>query len=226
MSALVKLDRRSIRTRAKLREALAQETLQHGIEGVTVSSLTERADINRRTFYSHFKDVPDLIDQCETEALQELVAMLDSVKDTSLDELFAALKRGEGYPGAETVFTFLQEHANFMQAMLGPKGDGNLCIRLKDIIWAHLKNRFLKGVDPRVLGPVFNYYVEYNISAVLGVIQRWLATGMQESPKEMGRIVTVIMFVRPGDLYGKPLEEQTFSLFSLLDNDFMEAFDE
>lgn len=226
MKELEKIDRRTLRTRLRLRTALAQETQERGLEAVTVSNLTERADINRRTFYSHYKDVPDLINKCESEALEELIAMLDSVKDTSLDDLFAALKQGEGYPGAETVFTFLKEHADFMSAMLGPKGDSSLCIKLKQVIWDHLSSRFLKGVDPRVLGPIFNYYVEYNISAVLGVIQRWLATGMQESPKEMGRLVTVIMFVRPGDLYGKPLEAQTFSLFSLLNSDFLEAFNE
>ena len=46
---------------------------ERGIDGFTVSDLTERADLNRSTFYSHFKDKDDLIKSCEDDFLDELI---------------------------------------------------------------------------------------------------------------------------------------------------------
>ncbi|MDO5044086.1 MAG: TetR-like C-terminal domain-containing protein [Coriobacteriia bacterium] len=225
MTEISKPDRRSVRTRKRLRNALALETLEVGLDSVTVSNLTERADINRRTFYTHYKDVPDMVEHCEQECIDELAALLDSVVDTSLDDLFAAMRNGEAYPGAQVIFDFIKENATFMRAMLGPKGDGHMGLKLKEIIWDHVRFRFLHGIDSRVLGPIFDYYVEYNISAILGVILRWLNNDMKESSEDMAKIVTFIMFVRPGDLYGHPLDAQTFTLFNFADL-AMEEFNE
>ena len=38
------------------------------------------------------------------------------------------------------------------------------------------------------------------------MIQRWFERGLTESPEAMARIMTVIAFVRPGDLYGQPID--------------------
>ncbi|MBQ6524824.1 MAG: TetR family transcriptional regulator C-terminal domain-containing protein, partial [Atopobiaceae bacterium] len=43
-------------------------------------------------------------------------------------------------------------------------------------------------------------------SAEVGVLVRWLTTGMTESPEIMSRLMTALMFVRPGDLYGRPID--------------------
>ena len=42
--------------------------------------------------------------------------------------------------------------------------------------------------------------------AEVGMIQRWFEHGLTESPEAMARIMTVIAFVRPGDLYGQPID--------------------
>ena len=66
-------DRRSVRTRRALRQALAEEICSTGdLSRVTVTAVTERAGVTRRTFYSHFRDIPDLVRQIEDETLEEL----------------------------------------------------------------------------------------------------------------------------------------------------------
>ena len=56
------------------------------------------------------------------------------------------------------------------------------------------------------LGTFFDYYVTYVVSAEVGMIQRWFERGLTESPEAMARIMTVLAFVRPGDLYGQPID--------------------
>ena len=62
------------------------------------------------------------------------------------------------------------------------------------------------GIFPGVLGTFFDFYLSYVVAAEVGVVQRWFAGGLAESPETMARIMTVIAFVRPGDLYGQPID--------------------
>ena len=55
-------DRRTRRTRLALRDALAEEIAATGdLSRVTVTAVTGRAGVTRRTFYSHYKDITDLV---------------------------------------------------------------------------------------------------------------------------------------------------------------------
>jgi hypothetical protein len=62
------------------------------------------------------------------------------------------------------------------------------------------------GILGLALGTFFDYYVTYVVSAEVGMIQRWFERDLSESPETMARIMTVIAFVRPGDLYDSPIE--------------------
>ena len=37
------------------------------------------------------------------------------------------------------------------------------------------------------------------------MVVRWLTTGMKEPVEIMSRMMTALLFVRPGDLYGRPI---------------------
>ncbi len=61
----IKVDRRVRRTKRQLRMALTSLMLEKDINTITVFEITELADVNRGTFYSHYKDVRDLLSQLE-----------------------------------------------------------------------------------------------------------------------------------------------------------------
>ncbi len=58
-----KLDPRVKRTRQLIEQAFMDIINEKGFQEVTVQDITERAGINRATFYSHFEDKYDLLDQ-------------------------------------------------------------------------------------------------------------------------------------------------------------------
>ena len=148
MSQLEKCDRRSLRSQRALRQALASELAESGdLSRINVASLTERAGLTRRTFYSHYRDIPDFINQIED--------FIKRIIDTAREAVV---------PRAQT------------------------------------------GILGLALGTFFDYYVTYVVSAEVGLIQRWFERGLTESPEAMARIMTVIAFVRPGDLYGQPID--------------------
>ena len=58
-----KEDLRVRRTRKLLQTALMELTIQKGFETVTVKDICEQAMVNRATFYRHYADKYDLLDQ-------------------------------------------------------------------------------------------------------------------------------------------------------------------
>ena len=63
------IDRRIRKTRKQLKDCLISLLKTKRIQDITVRELTEMADLNRGTFYLHYKDVFDLLEQTETELL-------------------------------------------------------------------------------------------------------------------------------------------------------------
>lgn len=200
-------DRRSVRTRRALRQALAEEILASGdLSRVTVTAVTERAGVTRRTFYSHFKDIPDLVRQIEDETLAEFREPLARIAQSHLDDLRSALDHGEPAPGAVELLRAVHERGNYLRPLLGNGGDPAFAERIKDLAHEVIGPRALEGLDLRALGPLFDYYLTFAISAEVGVLLRWLDGGMRESVHTMACLMTALMFVRPGDLYDNPIE--------------------
>ena len=69
---------------------------------------------------------------------------------------------------------------------------------------AAVSDRMQTGIFPGALGAFFDYYLASVVASEVGVVQRWFDRDLAETPETMARIMTVIAFVRPGDLYGMP----------------------
>lgn len=201
-----KTDRRIVRTKRALRDALADEIrAAGGLDRVAVTSLTDRAGVTRRTFYSHYKDIPDLVSQSEDELLRGIDEHIAAISGVTLDELYDGFGRLEPCPGSVELLEYIKENASFMSALLGPGGDPDFAEKIKRLARDAVRERALHGIDAGALGPFFDYYVTFAVSAEIGVVQRWLEGGLHEDSQLMARVMTVLMFVRPGDLYGKPV---------------------
>ena len=57
-----KTDRRVLRTRKMLLEGLTDLLKEKDIKDISVKELADYADINRCTFYLHYKDVYDMLE--------------------------------------------------------------------------------------------------------------------------------------------------------------------
>ncbi len=200
-------DRRAVRTRAALRDALAAEIDAAGdLSRVTVTAVTERADVTRRTFYSHYRDIPDLVDAIERETIEELRPVVAQLASVRLPELKAAIDAAEPCPGSSELLRFFKERGSYLAPLMGEGGDPAFVERIKSMAHEIIACRAMSGIDARAIGPFLDYYLSFAISAESGVLVRWLTGGMHESVGAMARLMTALMFVRPGDLYGMPID--------------------
>ena len=54
--------RSALRSKKLINEALADLLTEKSLDKITVTDVVSRADINRGTFYAHYKDIPDVVD--------------------------------------------------------------------------------------------------------------------------------------------------------------------
>lgn len=207
-------DRRSVRTRLALREALAEEIHATGdLSRVTVTGVTDRADVTRRTFYSHYKDIPALVCAIEDETMADLAPLVQRVSMVRLPELEEGIRSFQPGPGATDILAYFREHGKVLSALLGEGGDPAFAEKLKTMVSEVVQSRALDGFSSMAIA-VFDYYLTFVVSAEVGVLVHWLTTGMEESDYAMACIMTALLFIRPGDLYGRPINFDIQSLFA------------
>ncbi len=69
--------RSSIRSKNLIKKALAKLIHEKDLAKITVSDIIREADISRGTFYAHFSDVNSVINQIETEEMENLMDFVD-----------------------------------------------------------------------------------------------------------------------------------------------------
>jgi AcrR family transcriptional regulator len=172
-------DLRVRRTRKMLHAALIELTIEKGFAAVTVQDLSERAMINRSTFYRHFVDKYELL-RSYLEDLYQSVDMAAAAPDGSspTDE-----------PTAGLVSLLRHMHANsaFYRAMLGPNGDAAYCAQsFRGYLERGFRNLLPDGAPP-VKGdaPPMSLSVSYLLHAGMGAILWWLESGEAFSAEQM-----------------------------------------
>jgi len=197
-----KIDRRIIRTRRMIRDMFTQLMEEKGFEAITVSDLTEKANINRGTFYLHYKDKYDLLEQSEEEIFVELDRIAEEAWNAVNQNYANDVKVEEPLPFVIKLFEFLEENFEFMKVILGPNGNPSFQVRLKEFIKKKMLHKFSNFLNEENMVVPLDYLVAYVSSAHLGVIQCWLESGMDRSPEEMAHILSQTTFWGPAHVAG------------------------
>src|SRR5687768_13411706 len=112
-------DLRVRRTRKLLQKALLEAASEKGFAHVSVRDITERAMVNRATFYRHYEDKYDLL----TQYMKELSEMIES--DPMENPLVTPPSQSQDMPppGLVKLLRHIQSNADFYRVMLGSQGD-------------------------------------------------------------------------------------------------------
>ena len=90
-------DKRIRRTKKLLRQALTQLMQQKDFQSITVTDVVREADINRGTFYAHYRDVYDLRGQIESEMVADFRSMIAGLRPSEAATLQPVVARAIDY---------------------------------------------------------------------------------------------------------------------------------
>ncbi|MGO4347034.1 TetR/AcrR family transcriptional regulator [Paenibacillus sp. MCAF9] len=184
-----KEDRRIIRSRKVITEAFVSLLRVKGFPDISVADLTEHAEINRSTFYAHYKDKFDLLHAVIEEKLTLLSEELEasrvshSVLSNTIDS---------PHPYFVTLFDHLQTHAGFYTIMFKRIEDNAVRSRMLEviresqfIIISHFK------LEQKMLIPM-DVLLDYLCSSIIGVVEKWYDNGVKYSANYMALQLTRI----------------------------------
>lgn len=145
---------------------------------ITIKEIADKADINRKTFYSHYKDVN---------------AVLDDIQNDFVDKLYGFLKGCEisrilrdPYPFFQKLTDIMNENFDFYKYLIRSQSASNFWGKIKEIlkrgIMDNLHNEIASGKE------TFSFTMEFIVSGILSIYGEWISSEQKAPLAQVSRI--------------------------------------
>ena len=172
------------RTQALLKDGLTELMLTKPIQNITVRELTDYVNLNRGTFYLHYKDIRDLLEYLENDILDEFIEITNAHQPQDM--------KGKPFPLICDLSKFLEKNSDFIKLVLVDNQEQIFMNRIKEIIRERCMNNWdelFANADPRMS----EIYSSYVLSGCIGIIENWIRNDTHQSPEELARYTENIM---------------------------------
>ena len=179
-----KNDRRIKYTKILIKQSLVKLLQEKPISKISIKEICETADINRSTFYAHYADQYDLLRQLVDETLQDINTYLDSYN-------FTVYEPGS-YQIMKRIFEYIVENAELCKVLMGEYGDISLQKEIMMIVQRQGMKEWKgkKAVDEDMM----EYLYIYGVNGSIGIVQKWLQSGLKQSAGEMADLVIQMIY--------------------------------
>lgn len=170
-----KEDRRIRRTQKLLKESLADLMMEKSFKDISVKDITERADLNRGTFYLHYADTYDLLKKMETDILNDFQDMIDLNKNSFKEDTLL--------PVLMPVVNYIAENAEICKILFENSSSNDFVNEFHKLIHKNGLS-FIKEQYPDANPEVCRYFFEFVTYGLTGIIKEWIDSKMDQ-PKEI-----------------------------------------
>ena len=129
----------AIRSKRLINEALADLLHEKPLDKITVTDVVNRAELNRGTFYAHYKDIPDVVDHLIQQTFDTIRSAVDQQTDSITDV---------GEKLLSTIQIILEEDLFFYRKILNSNASAIMQEQLVNVVIAFMlehKDRFYSG---------------------------------------------------------------------------------
>jgi AcrR family transcriptional regulator len=160
------------KTKKKLADAFMELYAKKDINRIPIKAITDRAGLNRATFYIYYEDVYDLRDQIETYFLEKMGEIINRLEFMDIDRLF------------QEFLTLYKTTGNYLPILLGKEGSP-FPNRIKTVM-----RRRIRSVNPHLpLTPRIEYAMEYQASGIIGVFGQLLRFDPSFTPEQAAHLI-------------------------------------
>lgn len=167
-------DRRVKRTKRVLRECLFELLEENTIDEISVKELTERADVNRSTFYFYYKDIADMVMQIQNEIFEVFHEKVMATQGAfvTVEDFTAYILR---------FLCFCKEYENICKFVISNDPNNFLSNKIKNSLLEHVpdSSRVFPDTDTR------HYLTCFAVAAIWQTIIKWMYDGMKVPPEKM-----------------------------------------
>lgn len=187
------MDRRVEKTQDAISQALTDLTKEKSLQKVTVRDLCQRANINRSTFYLHYKNIDDLIQSIEADIATSLAEVIGSIETDDLvyqpeilTDLFIRILQA------------IDENSDLILSIMGPAAGYERRVTIEQVIENIIIARMDKAIASEAIQAelsVSQTYIAVTISSIFtGTVAEWLLNGKKESPEDLAIFISQIAY--------------------------------
>lgn len=148
---------------------------------ITVTDIVNTADLNRSTFYAHFKSADDVREKIHSDIINELLGYMNARDDrNSLSDPYSAMMH---------VITFIGKDEDMYKMLLNTEGANKFLKKLRDIVI----DRYLsdKVILPRIKDrDEFEMNLRMFIGGYVSVIEDWAAGNVKMPLEKAAKIMS------------------------------------
>lgn len=176
------MDRRKKRSRNLLGQALLELVREKKFEQITIQDITDRADLNRATFYLHYGSKEELLADSLEAYFDELVQQIST--KTMNKPIW------ENPEADEMVFSHVADHADLYRVLLGENGLGYVINRVIDYIAQYSELQLRMGLGTAVTQAPIEIMARHVAGSLYAIITWWLMNDMPYTPLQMAEMTT------------------------------------
>lgn len=155
-------DRRCIKTRKAIKQVFIRLMTEKAITKITIKEISDEANINRKTFYSHYADVNGVLDDIENDVLEQLWRLIENldIQKTIYNP----------YPIFKELTNIINNDFDFYKYLLQSASDSRFLEKIKHV----LKNRIIEIAGLEINNKeMLPYAVEFAVAGILSVYREW-----------------------------------------------------
>lgn len=195
----MKNDLRAKRTKAKIKRALIDELKTKSFNALTVKNIADRAKINRGTFYLHYLDKFDLLDQIEQQlydGIRDAISLdAQPIDEMSLEEI--------NQHSLVKLSNYLYQERDLVRVLISDNGDPRFYPHAKELVKKELVDRCrLINVEYTNIIPL-DYAEELQASSTLDLFAFWLKKPHPEAPEKFAAILMKSRQISPYQLIAR-----------------------
>lgn len=172
-------DSRVKRTKKLIRKGLAELAKEKSINKITVKELTDLIEINRGTFYLHYKDIFDLVESIENSLYDEFNEIIKTVNPNTILETPIDI--------LEKFCVFISENADAFVMLIGENGDANFVYRIGTVMNDAVFELF-SSIYPEMDSERYSFTYEYCKYGSVGLIRCWIIENHDWTPRQVAEL--------------------------------------
>ena len=181
----MKENRRVSATKRMLREGLLRLLRTQPIDEIRVTELCEESGVNRATFYRHFNQPRDVLEELRATILQELQV---SVRRN--------VKPGVPKSGLEAICRYCYDHAETLRILFICHSDDGFVQLLDQFYQENLSGFRAVGEELRIDPDSMRLISSYYGGGIYFILHQWLMGNTTKSPEEMADLIYALITAR------------------------------
>ncbi|MGL5348781.1 MAG: TetR/AcrR family transcriptional regulator [Peptostreptococcaceae bacterium] len=180
----IKGNRRILYTKQIIKDSLIDLLQDKKIHQITVTDICKNANINRGTFYTHYKDAYDLLNSMENELFNQILLYIEDTPVENYKDVLL-LKALE----------LIKENKELCKILFCRQADSNIMDRILAVASKAEINVLIGNLGANNM--FLDYFIKYNVGGVLAIVKTWLENDLKESPEEIVFLINTITRFNP-----------------------------